>query len=130
MNLVYLEAKGFSRDISVRSSRKEKDYIGLWKWLVPAYGLTESDRLWYLTPYEAFTQDFELNRSRYDPSLYYNIQEDETRVHVLQVDDFLQAATTEILSRFKSLLQAEFGIGSTESCKFDIIGAHLSENKS
>lgn len=44
---------------------------------------------------------------------------------VVQVDDYLFRGTTEISSGFELLFQVQFHIGWTESCKFDIMGAHL-----
>lgn len=79
---------------------------------------------------EALTRDFGLNRSRYDPSFYYNHEEGETLVLVVPVDDYLYVRTTEISSRFESFLQAQFCISSTESRTFDITGAHLSQDGS
>lgn len=67
---LYLQIEGFTRDICVHQTQEEKDNNGSWKLLVADNGFTESGRLWYLTSYEALTQNFELNRSRYDPALY------------------------------------------------------------
>lgn len=42
---VYLQAKGFERDVFVRPPKEGNDRSGLWKLLVLAYGFTESERL-------------------------------------------------------------------------------------
>lgn len=48
---------------------------------------------------------------------------------VVHVDDYLYGGITKISSGFKSLLQTQFGIGSTESHKFNIMGAHLFQDE-
>lgn len=45
----YLQTKRLERDVYVRPTRKEHDSYGLWKLLVPAYRLIESERPRYLT---------------------------------------------------------------------------------
>lgn len=49
---------------------------------------------------------------------------------VVEVDNYLYASATEISSRFESFLEAQLRFHSPESCKFDIRGAHLSEDRS
>lgn len=66
----YIQARGFGKDKYVRPPLKEKDSNGLWKLLVPAYGLTDSGRLWYLTLCEALTKRFGFLHSKLDPSMY------------------------------------------------------------
>lgn len=126
----YLQAKGFDRDVYVRPPREENDKTGLWKLLKPAYGLTESGRLWYLTSYQALTADFGFTRSRYDPSLYYKKQDKEMLILVVQVDDYLYAGTPALSSEFESFLQKQFHVGTLESRSFDIMGARLQQHPS
>lgn len=63
----YLQAKGFEREVYVRPPKEENARSGLWRPLMPAYGLMETGRLWYLPSYLALTVTFGFKGSRYDP---------------------------------------------------------------
>lgn len=126
----YLQAKGFTRDIYVRPPREENDVDGLWKLLVPAYGLTDSGRLWYLTSYEALTTRYGFKALRLDPSLYLRTSENGTLLLVVQVDDYLYAGSPQLASDFEKFLHDQFQIGSMEHTSFTIMGAHLTQDDS
>lgn len=118
----YLQAKGFGRNIYVRPPREENDSTGLWKLLVPAYGLTDSGRLWYLTSYEVLTKQFGFQQSKLDPSMYLRNMKDSMLLLVVQVDDYLYAGPKELTSKFEEFLHKQFLIGSTECGTFSIMG--------
>lgn len=126
----YLQAKGFDRDIYVRPPREEHDDTFFWKLAVPAYGLKDSGRLWFLTAYEALTCRFGLKKSKLDASLYFRAVDGEMLLLVVQVDDFLYAGTPALSSSFETFLKGQFSIGSLESDEFDIMGAHLKQSPS
>lgn len=125
----YLQAKGFKRDIFVRPPREENDSAGLWKLLVPAYGLTDSGRLWYLTSYEALTTHYGFEQSKLDPSLYLRTSGSSTLILVVQVDDYLYAGSPELASNFEEFLHQQFQIGSMEGNSFTIMGARLEQTQ-
>lgn len=124
----YLQARGFNRTIYVRPPREDNDSANLWKLSAPAYGLTDSGRLWYITSHIALTQTFGLTRSRFEPSLYYMRRGESALMLVVQVDDYIYTGTPDSIQNFESFLQSQFLVGTLEAHKFDVMGAHLDQN--
>lgn len=119
----YLQAKEFNRDKFVRSPPEEKNSAGLWKLLVPAYGLTDSGRLLYLTSYEdSYNQNWILQ-------CFCAKKGDSMLLLVVQTDDYLYARSMELATEFEISLQKRFMIGSTESTSFRIIEARVTQEE-
>lgn len=104
------------------------DTEGLWKILVPDYGLTDSGRLCYLASYEALTLQSGFCRSRFEPPLYFRDHEDKTLVFFVQGYDYMYAGTALRLSHFQTFMQNQFRVKTVETQNFENMRARLSES--
>lgn len=75
---------------------------------MPAFGKTDSGRLWYQTFYEALPWGFGLGRSRLEPWHYFRIQNAKRIIQVVRVDNFLHVGCPTICSQFKVFLQDQY----------------------
>lgn len=94
----YLQAKRFISAIYVRPPREEIDVDGLCKLLGSAYGLTDSNHLWYLTSYKALKTRYRFKQSKPDSSLYIHKIKNNILLLVVQVDDYLYADSPQLTS--------------------------------
>lgn len=127
----FLQAEGFSREVFVRPAQEANDPTGLWLLLAPAYGLADSGRLWYRTNDKALQDVYKLNRSSYEPTLYYHKTEEGQLdfILVFQVDIYLYSGTNIELTRFENFLRSYFKIGTLERESFSVLGCELAQEK-
>lgn len=112
----YLQANGFCGQIYVRPPREECDTGTLWKLEKAAYGLVDSERLWYLISNEALCSKFGVIRSQTEPTLYFekDAQGDLQLLILVQVDNYICTGTGDRLSSFRKFLCSEFRTGTIE----------------
>lgn len=53
ISTAYIQAKGFTRVVYVKTPKEAQDPTGLWKLQSPAYDLVDSELLWYRTSDDA-----------------------------------------------------------------------------
>lgn len=126
----FLQAKGFDRDVYVRPPKEADDKSRYWKLLAPAYGLTDSGRLWYRTSDQALITDHNLTRSRYEATLYYRHSDNHklTFLLVAQVDNYIYAGDEREMTSFESFLQNRFRVGALDRASFDVMGCELTQS--
>lgn len=126
----FLQAKGFHRQIYVRPTRETQDPTGLWLLLAAAYGLADSGRLWYRTNDAALSNVYNLQRSAYEPTLYFRKNADQKLVCVLvvQVDNYLYGGTPDELNNFEKFFKSHFSIASRERINFSVLGCELKQD--
>lgn len=126
----FLQARGFSRTVYVRPPKEADDPAGLWLLLAPAYGLSDSGRLWYRTNDEALLNKYHLTRSEFEPTLYFRKSNSDELAFtlVVQVDNYLYCGTDEELAKFDNFLQSQFKIGSLERDSFPVLGCELTQD--
>lgn len=113
--------------VYVRPPKEANDPTGLWLLLAPAYGLADSRRLWYRTNDEALLNNYDLVRSRYEPTLYFHKNDYGTLdfLLVFKVDNYLHCGKDQELAQFERFLQSHFKIGSLERDAFPVLGCEL-----
>lgn len=123
----YLQALGFTRRIYVRPPREAKAPHVLWRLELPAYGLTDSGRLWYLTSDKELIKSFGLTRSPFDYTLYYSADENGSLNFILavQVDDYLYCGTLSRLDEFEKFLSERFDVGKFARHKLSLMGCEI-----
>lgn len=109
----FLQTKGFERTIYVKPTRQENQPNMLWKLLAAAYGLVDSGRLWYLASNSALCYSLWLNRSVYEPTLYYSCHRKKQLdlLVVVQVDNNIYIGIEKRMSEFEAYLKNQFDIG-------------------
>lgn len=110
------------------SSSRRRRHDGVVELLVPAYGLADYGRLWFLTSNEVLTKAFWLWEFELRPIPFFTPIEEEILIFVINVDDYMYAGTPTVSRQFKSLLQNAFLIGTVKSKQFDIMGANRAQS--
>ena len=126
----YLQALGFAREIFVRPPSEELAENVLWRLKAAAYGLVDSGRLWYLTSNVALCQSFGLNKSKYEPTLYFSKNRNghlELLV-LVQVDNYIYTGKKDHMKKFEEFLSSHFKIGSLERNKFLTYGCEIEQS--
>lgn len=98
---VYLQAKGFDRDVFVKPPKEDNSANMLWSLPDSAYVLTNSRLLWYLTSNHSLTETFGLSRSMFEPTLCYRNDGKGKPEFVLvtQVDTYIYTGISEMQER-------------------------------
>ena len=123
----FLQAIGFSRQIYVRPPREARSSHQLWRLELPAYGLSDSGRLWYLTSDRELIKSFGLTRSSYDYTLYYSTDSTGLLDFILavQVDDYIYCGRPDRLNDFESFLSSRFDVGKFGRKKLSLMGCEI-----
>lgn len=121
----YSKAKELSHEVFVRPPKKEDIRWALWRLLVPAYRIIDSERLWYITSHEALTRRFEFAKLTLASSTYMREGGSKRLILVVQDDNYLYARSTRLASKFEQFSQNQFHIGSTGSKSFSMMSPHL-----
>lgn len=114
MNSAYLQARRLKQDIFVRPPPNDIDNAGIWNFLVPPYGLTDSSRLWYLTSNEVLTRQYGLEKYKLDPSKYLRKRQSDNLLLVIRVVDYLYVGDSRLASKLEKHFCKHFQIGSME----------------
>lgn len=127
----FLQALGFRRTIFVRPPREAGTPHILWKLELPAYGLTDSGRLWYLTSDAELIQNYGLTRSRLDYTLYYSVDDDKNLDFALavQVDDYIYTGTDERMVAFEAFLSSTFDVGNFARGSLSLMGCEITQDR-
>ena len=126
----FLQALGFSRRIYVRPPREANTPDILWLLELPAYGLTESGRLWFFTSDKELIKSFGLVRSSLDYSLYFSKDASGSLDFVLavQVDNYMYAGTRARIDAFESFLSSRFDVGTFERGTLSLMGCTITQD--
>lgn len=86
----FLQTEGFKWDVCMKPPKEARDPTYLWKLLAAAYGLVDRRHLWFRTSDNALVNDYILDKSRYEHTLYFKKQDDELFFILLaQVDNYI-----------------------------------------
>lgn len=126
----FLQALRFLRTIFVRPPREKNKPNVLWKLLAPAYGLTESGRLLYLTSNCALISEHGLTRSKYDYTLYYSRNDGGALDFVLavQVDYYTYTGSSTRMAAFESFLSRTFEVIKLERNSLSVMGCTITQS--
>jgi hypothetical protein len=100
-----LQVEGFSRNRFVRPPKEESDVSPLWQLEKPAYGIVESERLWFLTAFRAL-EPHELRPCPYDQILFK--LDDHSLFVTTQVDNFIFTGSDQAMDKFSSYMAGCF----------------------
>jgi Reverse transcriptase (RNA-dependent DNA polymerase) len=116
----YLQAEGYNRLVFVKPPREEGDVANLWLLIAAAYGLVDSDLLWYLTSSKAM-QQFGLSCSSLDLCTWTLKEGNNVCLIVLvQTDNYLYTGLSDHITRFEQFMSQKFKVGSTEHNSFKV----------
>lgn len=103
----------------------EQEYV----MIMYLYGLPDASRAYY----DAYKDHLSSNGyevSKYEPCLFYRINEDEETYISIHVDDtFIFSNSEAALNRFANVMQTRFQITMDEDPDAYLLGVHLIENK-
>lgn len=126
----FLHALEFLRTIYVRPTRETEESRVLWKMPAAAYGLTESESLWYLTSNCAMMDEHVLSRCKYDYTLHYSRDEDGNMDFALavQVDDYTYTGRPERMAAFEDSLKRTFEVSNLERKSLTVMGCSIEQD--
>ena len=128
----FLQAQGFDRTIYVKPPKEANDPSGLWELRAAAYGLVDSGRLWYRTSDSALISEHHLLRSKYEHTLYYKKDANQSLSFLLatQVDNYIYTGIEKEIKSFEKFLQHRFKVGTLERCNFNVMGTEINQTPS
>lgn len=101
----------------------------MWECLAAAYGLVDSERLWYRTSDETLVTDNLLGKSRLETTLYSrNVGGELNFVLVTQVENYIDAVNEMEMLEFEAFLQKRFGVGALDRNNFNFMDFMLSQD--
>lgn len=123
----FLQARNFNREICVRPPKEERCGKTIWQLTKAAYGLVDSPRLWFITGDNALVNNFNLSRSKVEPTLYYSKCKngDLRLIVVVQLNNYIYAGTEYMATEFERFLKNTFHIGEHKQSNFELYGCEI-----